>query len=88
MQQTKKFKMADAISPYLAVSCGLTCTSVAYMRNIYGSDNGMSHVQRQNIIWTNDRLLLTGPRLNIKTVLSTYGDFHVKDKTAVRTSYL
>ena len=29
-----------------------------------------------------------GPRLNIKTVLSTYGDFHVKDKTAVMTSYL
>ena len=29
-----------------------------------------------------------GPRLNIKTVLPTYGDFHVKDKTAVRTSYL
>ena len=29
-----------------------------------------------------------GPRLNIKTVLSTYGDFHVKDKTVVRTSYL
>ena len=28
----------------------------------------------------------TGPRLNIKTVLSTYGDFHVKDKTAVRTT--
>ena len=28
-----------------------------------------------------------GPRLNIKTVLSTYGEFHVKDKTAVRTSY-
>ena len=31
---------------------------------------------------------LSGPRLNIKTVLSTYGNFHVKDKTAVRTSYL
>ena len=31
---------------------------------------------------------ITGPRLNIKTVLSTYGDFHVRDKTAVRTSYL
>ena len=30
----------------------------------------------------------SGPRLNIKTILSTYGDFHVKDKTAVRTSYL
>ena len=30
----------------------------------------------------------SGPRLNIRTVLSTYGNFHVKDKTAVRTSYL
>ena len=27
MQQTKKIKMADAISPYLAVSCGLSCGS-------------------------------------------------------------
>ena len=35
-----------------------------------------------------DYLEYTGPHLNIKTVLSTYGDFHVKDKTAVRTSYL
>ena len=34
------------------------------------------------------KLRITGPRLNIKTVLSAYGDFHVKDKTAVRTSYL
>ena len=32
--------------------------------------------------------LKPGPHLNIKTVLSTYGDFHVKDKTAARTSYL
>ena len=30
----------------------------------------------------------SGPRLNIKTVLSRYGDSYVKDKTAVRTSYL
>ena len=29
-----------------------------------------------------------GPRLNIKTVFPRYGDSHVKDKTAVRTSYL
>ena len=35
-----------------------------------------------------DKSYVSGPRLNIKTVLSTYGDFHVKDKTAVRTSYL
>ena len=33
-------------------------------------------------------LISSGSRLNIKTVLSTYGNFHVKDKTAVRTSYL
>ena len=31
---------------------------------------------------------IPGPRLNIKTALFMYGDFHVKDKTAVRTSYL
>ena len=29
-----------------------------------------------------------GPRLNIKDRLSRYGDSHVKDKTAGRTSYL
>ena len=37
--------------------------------------------QYENAFWP-------GSRLNIKTVLSTYGDFHVKDKTSVRTSYL
>ena len=35
-----------------------------------------------------DALAARAAGLNIKTVLSTYGDFHVKDKTAVRTSYL
>ena len=30
------------------------------------------------VIWTGYH----APRLNIKTVLSTYGDFHVKDKTS------
>ena len=29
-----------------------------------------------------------GPRLNIKDRLPRYGDSHVKDKTAGRTSYL
>ena len=47
----------------------------------------------QHNVWTYTTRVNTsgnnsGPRLNIKTVLSTYGDFHVKDKTAVRTSYL
>ena len=45
--------------------------------------------RRQNThVTSREWLRLPGPRLNIKTVLSTYGDFHVKDKTAVRTSYL
>ena len=35
-----------------------------------------------------ERFEVIRARLNIKTVLSTYGDFHVEDKTAVRTSYL
>ena len=29
-----------------------------------------------------------GPRLNINTVFPRYGDYHVKDKTVVRPSYL
>ena len=41
-----------------------------------------------SLVWGSKRRRATGPRLNIKTVLSTYGDFHVKDKTVVRTSYL
>ena len=45
-------------------------------------------VQRIKQIMWNVYSMNPGPRLNIKTVLSTYGDFHVKDKTAVRTSYL
>ena len=43
--------------------------------------------QKQTKKWRH-HVTSSGPRLNIKTVLSTYGDFHVKDKTAVRTSYL
>ena len=43
----------------------------------------------ESLAWDDIVLLaISGPRLNIKTVLSTYGYFHVKDKTAVRTSYL
>ena len=41
-----------------------------------------SHYHARNVwpIWT---FMPPGGRLNIKTVLSTYGDFHVKDKTAI-----
>ena len=36
------------------------------------------------IVW----LLKSRPRLNTKTVFPRYGDFHAKDKTVVRPSYL
>ena len=49
--------------------CGIAWTVAATRFEIYDID------------WLH---CLSGPRLNIKTVLSTYGDFHVKDKTAVR----
>ena len=52
----------------------------------------LSRPQCVNSIWPGYAYCWTaatpGPRFNIKTVLSTYGDFHVKDKTAVRPSYL
>ena len=38
MQQTKKFKMADAISPYLAVSCGLTFICISLVISWYAID--------------------------------------------------
>ena len=54
------------------------------------------HVSANQILCSTAILIfacgVTGPRLNIKTFLATYGDFHVEDtaedKTAVRTSYL
>ena len=49
------------------------------------SDNDYVAIYVEDYKWV---LVVPGPRLNIETVLSTYGDFHVKDKTAVRTSYL
>ena len=64
----------------------LRCDNTVY-NEIYNGRGGF--------VWNKDDLDMigfssesTGPRLNIKTVLSAYGDFHVKDKTAVRTSYL
>ena len=63
--------------------------SAVFMRGV-----AKSHTARvsQDIPDSGTNLLFSaknpGPRLNIKTVLSTYGDFHVKDKTAARTSYL
>ena len=48
----------------------------------------MGFVHLEKVCDDTDGKLQTGPHLNIKTVLSTYGDSHVKDKTAARTSYL
>ena len=65
-------KPHNAPVPYLTMHHFVTemCTSVRWESNV---TSGLPNKE-------------PGPRLNIKTVLSTYGDFHVKDKTAVRTS--
>ena len=49
--------------------------------------DGKFHPGQQRVL-KRLHILRPGPHLNIKTALSTYGNFHVKDKTAVRTSYL
>ena len=54
-----------------------------YTPFLYGN-----HYNSMDIVIYDEESELPGPRFNTKTVLSTYGDFHVKDKTAVRTSYL
>ena len=53
----------------------LNCASTGQVTDTY----------RTKVIWNGQR---AGPRLNIKDRLSRYGDSHVKDKTAGRTSYL
>ena len=66
------------------------------VKNVYGISMGQLSEMQSKLtefqyiggMGTLNRFWYSGPRLNIKTVLSTYGDFHVKDKTAVRTSYL
>ena len=50
--------------------------------------DSIKHYRNYNQKYHHNIMPDPGPGLNIKTVLSTYGDFHVKDKTAVRTSYL
>ena len=57
-------------------------------KNKTNGNDASTRVMMMLIIVTAAAATAPGPRLNIKTVLSTYGDFHVKDKTAVRTSYL
>ena len=52
------------------------------------SDIASKECHVMDVSCQSSKISAPGPRLNIKTVLSTYGDFHVKDKTAVRTSYL
>ena len=66
------------------------CVPLWFKHNTKTNQNIKLCVCCEFIIWIIFVLckFCAGPRLNIKTVLSTYGDFHVKDKTAVRTSYL
>ena len=60
-------------------------TTTLLLRHVF---RGNFPYETPSFLVYHDKPWRSEPRLNIKTVLSTYGDFHVKDKTAVRTSYL
>ena len=70
--------------PMFYLSVLTLCRHIAWLTNC-GLISNILHVECSYLSMP---YRCQGPRLNIKTVLSTYGDFHVKDKTAVRTSYL
>ena len=67
----------------LCHSCNAGLANLFFGEGILEHNVALTHSHSCNFLHSR-----SGPRLNIKTVLSTYGDFHVKDKTAVRTSYL
>ena len=95
------FIIVFMVTMWASVTYWLPCVSCRYdystviegvvkPRNVFNQWLGkvLANVRRPEKINILPRWLWPGPCLNIKTVLSTYGDFHVKDKTAVRTSYL
>ena len=73
--------------PASCVSC-YHSTSTDFLSGFPFLYTGMAMVSINNPMFKHDSGTESGPRLNIKTVLSKYGYFHVKDKTAGRTSYL
>ena len=80
-------------SPWLIAGSLNKCINISKETKIYCSlklDQNVNIAKRSNSqrIYRARWYPEPGPRLNIKTVLSTYGDFHIKDKTAVSTSYL
>ena len=87
-------------TPYLALSGELWSVFYDYFNRYWSCYKGFllylgmneitfcTHSTHGNSMEESEYKIASGPRLNIKTVLSMYGDFHVKDKTAVRTSYL
>ena len=74
------------------VSMSLTCVALTHKTEMHGEpvfdvgwDTDSTFLKW---IWMVGAGKTPGPRLNIKDRLSRYGDSHVKDKTAGRTSYL
>ena len=97
LDNTQRLKLFLMMLSYLSVcanmSCIMYCVNVQSLVCIYCIFvTGLHYLSvcMQYSLWClrQHDTETSGPRLNIKTVLCTYGDFHVKDKTAVRTSYL
>ena len=70
--------MSFIVNNVLAADLVLSDVLISASKILNSISSGMKKLQDKQ----------SGPRLNIKTVLSTCGDFDVKDKTAIRTSYL
>ena len=68
----------DSIQSVFLQNTGVWQTMEWSVRTKLGCQDGVFMLEEEK----------SGPCLNIKTVLPTYGDFHVKDKTAVKASYL
>ena len=77
----------DHFSNIFAISIQIyqfpSALSWLWQNECYNFSDHDSHAVKAGAKW-----IQSGPRLNIKTVLSRYGDSYVKDKKAVRTSYL
>ena len=92
-QNWKQVKLLVAFIVLVEQTCQAIYKMILMKQNVcndttQSSSKAPKSVRETAIIASSNNKEVSRARLNIKTVLSTYGDFHVKDKTAVRTSYL
>ena len=88
LHKAVEISLALYVQNYWKSDCRSSVWAIACEKGLPVSIYGKYDIVPTRLTFVQFQLSIPGPRLNIKTVLSMYGDFHVKDKTAVRTSYL